>query len=750
MNRVIWTLIVAVVAFPTLGQPTSDSPYRISRPADGMICFNPGREAIPNTTCVIETDAGLMVVDTGLSPSMAERTLDRIVAELGRDDIRWVANTHSHFDHSGGNQIFSDATIIGHDNTPAAMQAFFDGREAWIEQRFAWLARQEAGAAGAPAGSKQALAFEESLRFNHELIDDLRAGYVPTPPVLTFSDRLTVHAGATVIELLYFGRAHTNTDILVYVPSAKTLFTGDLFQNGELGVSSYAGNLEPDRWFSALDFVFADERGLDTVIGGHGLIFTSEWIAAQRRYLGEVWRKVGEAKAAGRSLSDLSDDLPFDDRFRYVVDQLEVPPENLADQHAAVLQSLWRVGQTSAADEIGRVARASGSEAAQTRWAEIGGGSKFYVDERELNALGYQLLSGERRVPEALAVFEMNTEAFPESWNVWDSYAEAHWWIDDEEGVERNYRKALELNPEAESALRGISQIEGHRLDSAGETEMTAAHAAGAPTGLDGPYLGQEAPGSEPEVFAPGVVSTADGFEFSITFSPDGREIHFSRRIEPDGGNTLMVARLTEDGWTAPEPAPFAAGMQANEPHITPDGSLLFFGSRPPEAPPPGIWVSERTDDGWGSPRFHGPGMNVSSTLGGDLYMYSTGGNGPPGIVVYPKIDKGWGPAERLGGGVNQPRPGVHGHVAPDGSFIVFDSYQRAGAQGGEGDLFVAFRNADGGWGEAYNLGDEINTPATNICPALSPDGKYLFFATNRDIYWVSVDAIHRLRAMTK
>jgi len=343
MIRALGVLVVVAGALLTFGQTAVDPPYRISRPAEGVVCFNPGLEAIPNTTCVIESDAGLMVVDTGLSPSMAERTRARIVSELGRDDIRWVANTHSHFDHSGGNQVFSDATIIGHDNTPAAMRAFYDSREAWVERRYRWLARLEVKAAGFSEGSPQAAALEESLQFNRELIDDLRIGYVPTPPTLTFSDRITVHAGTLEIELLYFGRAHTDTDILVYVPSSKTLFTGDLFQKGELGVSTYAGNLEPDRWLAALDFILADDRGVDTVIGGHGLLFTPEWIATQRRYLGQSWRKVGEAKTAGRSLSDLSDELPFDDRFRYIADQLEVPSIDLVDQHAGVLQSLWQV-----------------------------------------------------------------------------------------------------------------------------------------------------------------------------------------------------------------------------------------------------------------------------------------------------------------------------------------------------------------------------------------------------------------------
>ena len=61
--------------------------------------------------------------------------------------------------------------------------------------------------------------------------------------------------------------------------------------------------------------------------------------------------------------------------------------------------------------------------------------------------------------------------------------------------------------------------------------------------------------------------------------------------------------------------------------------------------------------------------------------------------------------------------------ISPDGSAIVFDSYQRPGAQGGEGDLFVAFRNGDGSWGEAHNLGDGVNHAGTNFCPSISPDG---------------------------
>lgn len=736
---VVWC---ASGVFAGQGDPEA---YRVTRPAERITCLSPGLEAPKITSCVIETGAGLVLVDTGLSPAMAERTLARIRSEVGRNDVRWVLNTHGHFDHSNGNQVFADALILGHENAPAEMQEYFDGRERWIAGRLQRLDRLDAEAAGGSGGPQAMIAAAERRRFNEELIRSLRTDFRPTPPAIRFSDRLGLTAGDLELQLVWMGRCHTTSDILIHVPALKAVFTGDLFDDQTLGPVSGGGPVDVDRWLAALDEVLADGN-LAVVIGGHGLVFTPQWIAAQRRYLGEVWEAVGDARAAGEGFAQLAAGLPFDERFADVAKEIGAAPDVLAARHAEVLRELWRVGLRSAAEEIGRTIREGGVAAAAARWPEIRDDAGFYVDERELNSLGYRLLLDERRPEEALAVFEMNTQAFPESWNVWDSYAEAHWWVDDLDGVERNYRRALELNPGAESARRAIGRVEGYRLDRDRETGARLAFAEGGLTGLDGPYLGQRPPGTTPEVFAPGIVSTAEGYEFSITVSPDGREIYFTRRIEPDGRNTIMVSRRTDDGWTAPEPAPFAAGRNANEPHLTPDGRRLYFGGPTPEGRGPGIWVVEREGAGWSEPVFHGHGMFASSTADGDLYMMTMVGGRPGGIAVYPKAGDGWGEPEVLGGGVNRPENGVHGWVAADGSFIVFDSYQRDGAQGGEGDLFVAFRHDDGGWGEARNLGDEINHAGTNFCPSLSPDGRFLFYSGFRDIYWVSTEVIDRLR----
>lgn len=423
-----------------------------------------------------------------------------------------------------------------------------------------------------------------------------------------------------------------------------------------------------------------------------------------------------------------------------------------AFRYQSDIQKDSRVDQKSAASEIERIISASGIDPARRRFKVLQGteARAFYLDEREMNALGFRLMQN-GKMPEAIAVFEMNIGAFPQSWNAWDSLAEAHLLSGESEKAEVCYEKALGLNPESVSSRNGLSRLRGYKLDAEGETKEVSRFKAGGKTGLQGPYLGETPPGTEPKVFAPGLVSTARNSEFAITFSPDGKEVYFTRRSDGGGRNAIMVSRRDPDGWSAPEEAAFCKGFPSHEPHITPDGKRLFFGCNRPRPGSNqaeyGIWLTERTSGGgWGEPRYHGPGMYVSASRTGDLYMTDIFNSAGGGIVRYPYAGGTLGAPEKVGGGVNAPVAGDHAFIAPDGSLIVFDSYFRPGGQGGEGDLWVCFKKPDGTWTEALNLGDTVNTPATNFCPSLSPDGKYLFYSTFRDIYWVSAEVIERLR----
>ena len=92
--------------------------------------------------------------------------------------------------------------------------------------------------------------------------------------------------------------------------------------------------------------------------------------------------------------------------------------------------------------------------------------------------------------------------------------------------------------------------------------------------------------------------------------------------------------------------------------------------------------------------------------------------------------------------------------VAPDESYLIFSSRDRAGY--GSGDLFVSFRTADGGWTEPKNMGSTINTDELEFCPMVSPDGRWLSFSrrygdscpttTDAEIYWMDASIIEALR----
>jgi hypothetical protein len=376
---------------------------------------------------------------------------------------------------------------------------------------------------------------------------------------------------------------------------------------------------------------------------------------------------------------------------------------------------------------------------AQKKFEEILADSSPYILlEKDFNSLGYSLVR-QRKYEEAIAVLRMNIEAFPDSWNVYDSMGEILAWTGNTDAAIENFEKSLELNPANENATRNLSQIYGTRADHEHETTTVFQYQPGETTGIEKPYFGEEPPGLTPKLFAPGIISTQGHFEFGCTFSPDGKAFYFTRRHD-SGNNVIMVCRWGEDGWTAPDTAEFSFPGD-HEPHITPDGEKLYFGTtrlKPgADRPSYGIWVINRIGSAWSSPVYATDGMYASATLDGSLYLTDIDGMTEGGIIKLTQRNGQFEDPVRLGAGVNAPTDGIHPFIDPHEEFILFDC-QRKDGFGGEGDLYVSFRDEGGNWSKAKNLGAEVNGPGVDFCASVSPDGKYLFYTKNRDIYWVS------------
>lgn len=85
--------------------------------------------------------------------------------------------------------------------------------------------------------------------------------------------------------------------------------------------------------------------------------------------------------------------------------------------------------------------------------------SLYNVGEDEINNFGYQLIS-ENKNNEALEIFKLNTQLYPQAWNTYDSYGELLLKLNHKKEAHKNYKKSLQLNPKNDNAIRVLKDIE--------------------------------------------------------------------------------------------------------------------------------------------------------------------------------------------------------------------------------------------------------------------------------------------------
>jgi hypothetical protein len=245
-------------------------------------------------------------------------------------------------------------------------------------------------------------------------------------------------------------------------------------------------------------------------------------------------------------------------------------------------------------------------------------------------------------------------------------------------------------------------------------------------------------PDSIPVVFAKGIVSVGDRYEYGLAIAPDYSEIFFTAESPAKG---LSVMKRSDSGaWTYPETANLrGTNSWEFEAFYTFDGTKLYFSSDVNDTSR--LWCSEKSEKGWNSPFLLKSTVNSTpvfwATIAKSNTMYYTNLSV---FQIYKShlTDGQYKTTEK--GGVTF---GIHPYISPEEDFILFN---------GKGDIYIAFATKEGKWTEPVKLGNQINSiEFDETCPSLSPDGKFIFFSRyndkngKSDIYWVSSSIIESI-----
>ncbi len=275
---------------------TSGKVYKFEKIADGV--YYVPSHGFGSNDVVIVNDHDVVLVDTADTPA-AMRALLEDLRTVTDKPVRYVIDTHWHFDHVDGNSVFGpEVQIIGHQFVRHALESFdVLHREPYasmgapdVTARVATLERRLASASASEKPELQRqLAEAQQLQRDYAEVK-----VVPTN--LTYSEKLILQRGGREIDLLFLGRGHTGGDTVVYLPKERIVCSGDLMET----TLPYMGDAFFDEWITTLGALKRIDFAVD--LPGHGVPFSDKrLIGALQGYLRDFIAQGDKLRAQGVS-----------------------------------------------------------------------------------------------------------------------------------------------------------------------------------------------------------------------------------------------------------------------------------------------------------------------------------------------------------------------------------------------------------------------------------------------------------------
>ena len=404
-------LVLALAAFGRPDAPdVPDIPYTVTRLSKRVVVL----DCQDVNVTAIAAKSGLIVIDTNRSPAVMQRLRRVIEEEFGRKDFIYLVNTHGDPDHSSGNPVVPSVPLIAHRDYAAFIT---HGKALALRNRWSRRSRLEDAQAKLTGMNPQSPK-AESLRVRIATLElmsaDLHDGRSARVPTVTFKDSLHLDLGDLTLELRFCGEAHTNHDLVVYVPEEKLLLAGDLICSPWSPCFSINAMADVPRLVRELERLLQQEAGIETVVPGHGKVLTRADLSTFCRTLAE---RYGEVRI-----------------------------------------------ESSAARIVSQTIESEGMQAALQRcpWPARGGQGTLDWSVWEFGTLGVRLMR-RGKVDEAIGVLQLAIRAQPQSAYLYDCLGDACLENDDRAAAAVAYERSLVLMPDGRHAEEMLKTLRGEK-----------------------------------------------------------------------------------------------------------------------------------------------------------------------------------------------------------------------------------------------------------------------------------------------
>jgi cyclase len=274
-------------------KPMADGVYAaIAKPAYKVNC---------NAAIILLGDS-VLVVDTHSKPSAARALIEQI-KQITDKPVRYVVNTHFHWDHYQGNQAYPSSWTAGVEiiSSQATRENIEHRGIPGVKYEIATMPKEIEKLKSDLAATTD-LKQKEQLRSNLQQAESYLAELQSmqfTLPTLTFDRSLILYRPSRTVQILWLGNAHTNGDVWVYLPKGKILICGDALH----GWTPFMGDSYPFDWIHTLDA--AEKLDFDQALGGHGdIMHGKETFELWKTYFRDLLDETARIYGRGASLED--------------------------------------------------------------------------------------------------------------------------------------------------------------------------------------------------------------------------------------------------------------------------------------------------------------------------------------------------------------------------------------------------------------------------------------------------------------